>query len=144
MVVLKNNVSLNNTRQFIGYIKPLWDSTVCFYHTLLQVIRNERPDGILLTFGGQTALNCGLELRRRGVLDTYNVRVLGTPLQSILWTEDRQLFADKMAEIGEHVAPSAAAYSVEQVCWQKGSNSSSVLFSRAGTFKTLACHGVPF
>jgi carbamoyl-phosphate synthase/aspartate carbamoyltransferase/dihydroorotase len=79
------------------------------------VIRNERPDGILLTFGGQTALNCGLELRRRGVLEAYGVRVLGTPLQAIEWTEDRQLFADKMAEIGEHVAPSAAAYSVEQV-----------------------------
>ncbi|KAL4221656.1 hypothetical protein ACF0H5_019913 [Mactra antiquata] len=79
-----------------------------------QVIRNERPDGILLTFGGQTALNCGVELTNAGVLDEYNVRVLGTQVKSIEWTEDRKVFAEKMAEINEHVAPSEAAYSVEQ------------------------------
>ncbi|XP_052267533.1 CAD protein-like isoform X3 [Dreissena polymorpha] len=79
-----------------------------------QVIKSERPDGILLTFGGQTALNCGVQLTNSGVLEKYNVRVLGTQVKSIEWTEDRKVFAEKMAEINEHVAPSEAAYSVEQ------------------------------
>lgn len=84
-------------------------------HECFQVIRSERPDGILLTFGGQTALNCGVQLTNSGILDEYNVRVLGTQVKSIEWTEDRKVFAEKMAEINEHVAPSEAAYSVEQV-----------------------------
>ncbi|XP_069830459.1 multifunctional protein CAD [Dendropsophus ebraccatus] len=79
-----------------------------------QVIKNERPDGILLTFGGQTALNCGVELTKRGVLEKYDVRVLGTPVSSIEMTEDRKVFVEKMEEIGEHVAPSEAAFSLEQ------------------------------
>ncbi|KAM8953468.1 multifunctional protein CAD isoform 1-T1 [Pelodytes ibericus] len=79
-----------------------------------QVIKNERPDGILLTFGGQTALNCGVELTKRGVLEKYQVRVLGTPVASIEMTEDRKVFVEKMEEIGEHVAPSEAAFSLEQ------------------------------
>ncbi|XP_030201161.1 multifunctional protein CAD isoform X1 [Gadus morhua] len=79
-----------------------------------QVIKNERPDGVLLTFGGQTALNCGCELTRLGVLEKYAVRVLGTPVASIEMTEDRKVFVEKMEEISEHVAPSEAALSVEQ------------------------------
>ncbi|XP_052543757.1 CAD protein isoform X1 [Tympanuchus pallidicinctus] len=79
-----------------------------------QVIRNERPDGVLLTFGGQTALNCGVELTKGGVLQRYRVRVLGTPVTSIEMTEDRKVFVEKMEEIGEHVAPSEAAASLEQ------------------------------
>ncbi|NXU59007.1 PYR1 protein, partial [Turnix velox] len=79
-----------------------------------QVIRNERPDGVLLTFGGQTALNCGVELQKAGVLERYRVRVLGTPVASIEMTEDRKVFVEKMEEIGEHVAPSEAAASLEQ------------------------------
>ncbi|NXG91374.1 PYR1 protein, partial [Stercorarius parasiticus] len=74
-----------------------------------QVIRNERPDGVLLTFGGQTALNCGVELTKAGVLERYRVRVLGTPVASLEMTEDRKVFVEKMEEIGEHVAPSEAA-----------------------------------
>ncbi|XP_060593985.1 CAD protein-like isoform X2 [Ruditapes philippinarum] len=85
-----------------------------------QVIRNERPDGILLTFGGQTALNCGIQLTNSGILDEYNVRVMGTQVKSIEWTEDRKVFAEKMAEINEHVAPSEAAYSVEQAVQAAG------------------------
>ncbi|GCB80088.1 hypothetical protein scyTo_0016101, partial [Scyliorhinus torazame] len=82
-----------------------------------QVIMNERPDGILLTFGGQTALNCGVELQKRGVLEKYKVRVLGTPVSSIEMTEDRKIFVEKMAEINEYVVPSEAAFSLEQaVC----------------------------
>lgn len=80
-----------------------------------QVIRNERPDGVLLTFGGQTALNCGVELTKAGVLERYHVQVLGTPVASIEMTEDRKVFVQKMEEIGEHVAPSEAAASLEQV-----------------------------
>ncbi|XP_036406499.1 CAD protein isoform X1 [Megalops cyprinoides] len=79
-----------------------------------QVIKNERPDGVLLTFGGQTALNCGVELTKQGILEKYNVRVLGTPVASIEMTEDRKIFVEKMEEINEHVAPSEAALSVEQ------------------------------
>ena len=80
-----------------------------------QVIRCERPDGILLTFGGQTGLNCGVQLRRLGVFERYHVRVLGTPVESIEWTEDRKVFAEKMLEIEENVAPSEAAYNTDQV-----------------------------
>src|SRR3989338_11139515 len=58
-----------------------------------QVIAKEKPDGILVTFGGQTALNCGVELHKRGVFEKYNVRVLGTPISAIIDTEDRKLFA---------------------------------------------------
>lgn len=85
------------------------------------MIRNERPDGVLLTFGGQTALNCGVELTKAGVLERYRVRVLGTPVASIEMTEDRKVFVEKMEEIGEHVAPSEAAASLEQVWgWDGG------------------------
>uniref|UniRef100_A0A1I8HH24 CAD protein n=1 Tax=Macrostomum lignano TaxID=282301 RepID=A0A1I8HH24_9PLAT len=79
-----------------------------------QVLANERPDGILLAFGGQTALNCGIKLRNCGALDEYGVRVLGTPIESIEWTEDREVFARKMEEISEQVAPSEAACSVQE------------------------------
>ena len=68
-----------------------------------------------MTFGGQTALNCGIQLTAMGIFEKYNVRVLGTPVSSIEWTEDRKLFNEKMEEINEHVAPSEAAYSVSQV-----------------------------
>src|SRR5687768_3831186 len=65
-----------------------------------QVIERERPDAIALGFGGQTALNCGLALARRGILDKYGVAVLGTPVKTIEDTEDRALFAARLAEIG--------------------------------------------
>lgn len=79
-----------------------------------QVIRAERPSGILLTFGGQTALNCGIELEKSKVFEKYGVKVLGTPIQSIIETEDRKIFAERINEIGEKVAPSAAVYSVQE------------------------------
>ncbi|MDR2802115.1 MAG: carbamoyl-phosphate synthase (glutamine-hydrolyzing) large subunit [Prevotellaceae bacterium] len=64
-----------------------------------KIIRKERPDGILLAFGGQTALNCGVQLYRSGVLEKYHVQVLGTPVQAIIDTEDRELFVKKLDEI---------------------------------------------
>lgn len=78
-----------------------------------QVIKAERPHGVLLTFGGQTALNCGVELEKNGIFQKYNVQILGTPIQSIIETEDREIFAQRVNSIGEKVAPSACVYSVE-------------------------------
>uniref|UniRef100_Q9PTM9 Carbamoyl-phosphate synthase [ammonia], mitochondrial n=1 Tax=Opsanus beta TaxID=95145 RepID=Q9PTM9_9TELE len=77
-----------------------------------EVIKIERPDGILLSMGGQTALNCGVELFRRGILKKYGVQVLGTSVESIMATEDRQLFSDKLVEINEKIAPSIAVETV--------------------------------
>ncbi|KAF3843004.1 hypothetical protein F7725_001853 [Dissostichus mawsoni] len=79
-----------------------------------EVIKAERPDGILLSMGGQTALNCGVELFQSGVLEKYGVKVLGTPVESIMATEDRQLFSDKLKEINEKIAPSFAVESVSE------------------------------
>ncbi|CAH1967723.1 unnamed protein product [Acanthoscelides obtectus] len=79
-----------------------------------QVIRSERPDGVLLTFGGQTGLNCGVELEKQGVFKKYNCKVLGTPIQAIIDTEDRKVFNERIADIGEKVAPSVAVHSVQE------------------------------
>ena len=79
-----------------------------------EVIKKERPDGILLSFGGQTALNCGVELYCNGILDKYNVRVLGTPVQAIIDTEDRELFVEKLDEIGVKTIKSEACENMEQ------------------------------
>jgi carbamoyl-phosphate synthase large subunit len=79
-----------------------------------KVIEKEKPDGILLGFGGQTALNVGVELYQMGILKKNNVEVLGTPVQSILDTEDRDLFAKKIREINLKVPKSEAACSVEE------------------------------
>lgn len=79
-----------------------------------EVIKKERPDGILLSFGGQTALNCGVELYRNGILDKYNVRVLGTPVQAIIDTEDRELFVEKLDEIGVKTIKSEACENMKQ------------------------------
>ena len=79
-----------------------------------EVIKKERPDGILLSFGGQTALNCGVELYRNGILDKYNVQVLGTPVQAIIDTEDRELFVEKLDEIGVKTIKSEACENMEQ------------------------------
>jgi len=77
-----------------------------------RVIKEEKPDGILLAFGGQTALNCGVELYQSGVLDKYNVRVLGTPVQAIMDTEDRELFVEKLDEIGVKTIKSHAVENI--------------------------------
>jgi len=79
-----------------------------------KVIEKERPDGILLSFGGQTALNCGIALHDSGVLKKYNIQVLGTPIQAIKETEDRDLFAQKLKSINVKTAQSIAAETVEQ------------------------------
>ena len=78
------------------------------------MIEKERPDGILLSFGGQTALNCGVELERTGVLKKYNVRVLGTPVAAIMNTEDRELFVERLDEIDVKTIKSEACEDIVQ------------------------------
>jgi len=73
-----------------------------------QVIKKENPDGLLLSFGGQTALNCGVQLFEAGILEKYNLRVLGTPVQSIINTEDRELFVNRLDEIDVKTIKSVA------------------------------------
>ena len=79
-----------------------------------RVIEKERPDGILLAFGGQTALNCGVELYQSGVLEKYGVKVLGTPVQAIMDTEDRELFVRRLDEINVKTIKSQACDNIEQ------------------------------
>ena len=78
-----------------------------------KVIQKERPEGIMLAFGGQTALNCGVALYKEGVLEKYNVKVLGTPVQAIMDTEDRELFVQKLNEINIKTIKSEAVENAE-------------------------------
>ena len=92
----------------IVYIEPL---TV---EVLSRIIEAERPDGILPTLGGQTGLNLTVELADAGVLDKYDVRLLGTPLQTIRNAEDREIFRQLLLDIGEPVPSSATVGSMEE------------------------------
>jgi carbamoyl-phosphate synthase large subunit len=92
----------------IVYVVPL---TV---EVLARVIERERPDGLLPTLGGQTGLNLAVALADAGVLDKYNVRLLGTPLETIKKAEDRELFKQLLAEIGEPVSMSRSVYTQEE------------------------------
>ena len=87
-----------------------------------RVIEKERPDGILLGFGGQTALNCGLELDKKGILQKYNVKVLGTPIHSIEDTGDRERFRQAMLKANVPPLNSKSATSVEQALKVAGRN----------------------
>ncbi len=82
-------------------------------HNVEEIIKKERPDGILLAFGGQTALNCGTELYQKGILDKYGVKVLGTSVEAIMYTEDRDLFVKKLDEIPMKTPVSQAVESME-------------------------------
>ena len=90
------------------YIEPL---TV---EIITRIIARERPDGLLPTLGGQTGLNLAVDLAEAGVLEKYNVRVLGTPIQTIRNAEDRELFKQLLLRIGEPVPPSATAHSMAE------------------------------
>ncbi len=79
-----------------------------------QVIKKEKPQGILLAFGGQTALNCGVELYKTGILEKYNLEVVGTPVQSIINTEDRELFSNMLDEINIKTPKSIAAATMKE------------------------------
>ena len=78
-----------------------------------KVIEREQPDGILLAFGGQTALNCGVELYESGILEKHNVKVLGTPVRAIMDTEDRELFVRKLDEIDIRTIKSEAVNNID-------------------------------
>ncbi len=110
-VLINPNIATVQTSEGVAdriYFLPVTPSFV------EKVIEKERPQGILLSFGGQTALNCGVELYRSGVLERYGVRVLGTPVQTIIDTEDRELFVQRLDEIGVHTIRSHAAASQEE------------------------------
>ena len=79
-----------------------------------KVIKKEKPQGILLAFGGQTALNCGVELYKSGILEQNGVSVLGTPVQSIIDTEDRELFVSKLNEIDVKTIKSEACETIDE------------------------------
>ncbi len=110
-VLVNPNIATIQTSDYLAdqvYFLPV---TVDFVE---KVIQKERPEGILLSFGGQTALNCGLELVAKGILERYGVEVLGTPIRAIQDTEDRKRFVQRLTEIGVKVPRSAAATSVEE------------------------------
>ena len=106
VVLMNPNIATVQTDQGLAhtvYFLPLTE------HFATQVIKKEKPDAILLSFGGQTALNLGLALEKSGALKKYNVRVLGTPTKAIRDTEDRELFVRRLEEIGVKTARSHAA-----------------------------------
>src|SRR5215831_4245385 len=103
-VLVNPNIATIQTSDYLAdqiYFLPVTASFV------ERVIEKEKPDSIMLGFGGQTALNCGLELDRTCVLHRHGVRVLGTPIQTIRETEDRDLFVKKLTEIGVKVPKSS-------------------------------------
>ena len=110
-VLIKPNIATVQTSEGVAdqiYFLPVQP------YFVERVIEKERPDGILLSFGGQTALNCGVELERTGVLKKYNVRVLGTPVAAIMNTEDRELFVERLDEIDVKTIKSEACEDIVQ------------------------------
>ena len=111
-VLINPNIATVQTSQGVAdtvYFQPVQPDFV------ERIIEKERPDGILLSFGGQTALNCGVELYQRGVLEKCGVKVLGTPVQAIIDTEDRDLFVKRLDEIGVKTIKSQACSTIEEV-----------------------------
>ncbi|MDE5942311.1 MAG: carbamoyl-phosphate synthase (glutamine-hydrolyzing) large subunit [Muribaculaceae bacterium] len=110
-VLINPNIATVQTSE--GFADKIYFLPVTPYF-VERVIEKERPDGILLSFGGQTALNCGVELFESGVLAKYNVEVLGTPVQAIKDTEDRELFVKKLDEIDVRTIKSEAVETTEE------------------------------
>ncbi len=111
-VLINPNVATVQTSKDVAdtvYFQPVTPEFV------QHVIEKERPDGILLSFGGQTALNCGVELYKKGVFAQYGVKVLGTPVQAIIDTEDRDLFVKRLDEISVKTIKSEACSTIEEV-----------------------------
>ena len=108
-VLINPNIATVQTSE--GFADKIYFLPVTPYF-VEKVIAKEQPDGILLAFGGQTALNCGVELYRSGILEKYGVEVLGTPVQAIMDTEDRELFVRKLDEIDVRTIKSEAVNSV--------------------------------
>jgi len=111
-VLINPNIATVQTSQGVAdkvYFHPVQTDFV------ERIIEKERPDGILLSFGGQTALNCGVELYRKGVLEKYGIEVLGTPVQAIIDTEDRELFVKRLDEIDVKTIKSHACSNIDEV-----------------------------
>ncbi|MDO4695287.1 carbamoyl-phosphate synthase (glutamine-hydrolyzing) large subunit [Porphyromonas sp.] len=109
-VLVNPNIATVQTSEGVADVVYFLPVTPYF---LERVIEKERPDGILLAFGGQTALNCGVALHRSGVLQKYGIEVLGTPVQAIIDTEDRELFVQKLDEIDVKTISSEACENIE-------------------------------
>jgi len=110
-ILINPNIATIQTSEFLAdevYFLPINP------YFVEQVIKKEKPSGILLSFGGQTALNCGVALYKSGVLKKYQLEVLGTPVRSIILTEDRALFANHLTKIGQPIAPSFAVETISQ------------------------------
>ena len=110
-VLINPNIATVQTSE--GFADKIYFLPVTPYF-VERVIEKERPDGILLSFGGQTALNCGVELFESGVLEKYGVKVLGTPVQAIKDTEDRELFVRKLDEIEVKTIKSEAVETIQE------------------------------
>ncbi len=108
-ILINPNIATVQTSE--GFADKIYFLPVTPYF-VRKVIEKERPDGILLAFGGQTALNCGVKLYEEGVLEKFNVKVLGTPVQAIMDTEDRELFVKKLDEIDVKTIKSEAVTSI--------------------------------
>lgn len=109
-VLINPNIATIQTSEFLAdqiYFLPIDP------YFIEEVIKKERPDAITLSFGGQTALNCGIELYKKKVLKKYGVQILGTPIESVIATEDRQLFANHLKKINIPIPQSSSAQSVE-------------------------------
>ena len=109
-VLINPNIATVQTSE--GFADKIYFLPVTPYF-VEKVIAKERPDGILLSFGGQTALNCGVELYKQNILEKYNVEVLGTPIRAIMDTEDRELFVKKLDEIDVKTIKSEAVEDME-------------------------------
>ena len=109
-VLINPNIATVQTSE--GFADKIYFLPVTPYF-VEKVIAKERPDGVLLSFGGQTALNCGVELYESGVLEKYGVRVLGTPVQAIMDTEDRELFVKKLDDIDVKTIKSEAVANID-------------------------------
>ena len=110
-ILINPNIATNQTSEHLAdqiYFLPVNPKFV------EEVIKKEKPDGIMLSFGGQTALNCGLDLHRNGTLKKYNVQILGSPIKAVIDTEDRELFNKALAEIDVKFPKSKAVHSVDE------------------------------
>ena len=109
-ILINPNIATVQTSQ--GFADKIYFLPVTPYF-VEKVIAKEKPQGILLAFGGQTALNCGVKLYEQGILEKYNLKVLGTPVRAIMDTEDRELFVKKLDEIDVRTIKSEAVNTVE-------------------------------
>lgn len=117
VILINPNVATVQTSKNLGRASP---DKVYFLpirpHVVEDIIAKEKPDGIIVSMGGQTALNVGIELWKMGIFEKYNCKVLGTPIETIIATEDREIFSQKLHSINETLAVSQSATTVEEAC----------------------------